>query len=48
MSINEEPEIEEQDLFEHHRLVMSKGQQLLRIDKFLGRIKNLFLINIAI
>jgi 23S rRNA pseudouridine1911/1915/1917 synthase len=41
MNINEEPEAEEQDLFEHHRLVMSKGQQLLRIDKFLmTRIEN--------
>lgn len=37
----EEPEGEEQDLYEHHRLVMSKGQQLLRIDKFLmTRIEN--------
>ncbi len=38
---NEEPEQEEQDLFEHHRLVLGKGQQLLRIDKFLmTRIEN--------
>jgi 23S rRNA pseudouridine1911/1915/1917 synthase len=41
MNINEEPDPEEQDLFEHHRLVMTKGQQLLRIDKFLmTRIEN--------
>lgn len=41
MSINEEPDFEEQDLYEHHRLVMTKGQQLLRIDKFLmTRIEN--------
>lgn len=37
----QEFENEEQDLFEHHRLVMTKGQQLLRIDKFLmTRIEN--------
>ena len=37
----EEAEFEEQDLYEHHRLVMTKGQQLLRIDKFLmTRIEN--------
>lgn len=41
MSISEETEYEEQDLYEHHRLVMTKGQQLLRIDKFLmTRIEN--------
>ncbi|HRG57308.1 MAG TPA: RluA family pseudouridine synthase [Bacteroidia bacterium] len=41
MSISEESDYEEQDLYEHHRLVMSKGQQLLRIDKFLmTRIEN--------
>lgn len=41
MSISEESDFEEQDLYEHHRLVMSKGQQLLRIDKFLmTRIEN--------
>src|SRR5574343_660495 len=28
-------EIEEQDLYEHHRIVVDKGQSLLRIDKFL-------------
>jgi 23S rRNA pseudouridine1911/1915/1917 synthase len=41
MSISEEQDFEEQDLYEHHRLVMTKGQQLLRIDKFLmTRIEN--------
>jgi len=37
------PEIleEENDLYEHHRLVVDKGQGLLRIDKFLmGRLEN--------
>ena len=41
MSMNEEIEFEEQDLYEHYRLVTTKGQQLLRIDKFLmTRIEN--------
>ncbi len=41
MSISEQPENEEQELYEHHRLVLGKGQQLLRIDKFLmTRIEN--------
>lgn len=32
---------EENDLYEHHRLVVDKGQGLLRIDKFLmGRLEN--------
>lgn len=30
-----EREEEEQDLFEHHKIVVDKGQSLLRIDKFL-------------
>ena len=35
------PEIEEQDLYEHLRIVVDKGQSLLRIDKFLmNRIEN--------
>src|ERR1700740_2559211 len=35
------PEQEEQDLYEHLRLVVDKGQSLLRIDKFLmHRIEN--------
>ncbi|MFN7294685.1 MAG: S4 domain-containing protein, partial [Bacteroidota bacterium] len=39
--MNEEIEFEEQDLYEHYRLVTTKGQQLLRIDKFLmTRIEN--------
>lgn len=34
-------ENEEQDLYEHHRIVVDKGQSLLRIDKFLmHRIEN--------
>src|SRR3569833_592064 len=38
---NELPEQEEQDLYEHLRLVVDKGQSLLRIDKFLmHRIEN--------
>jgi len=41
MNNSEETDTEEQDLYEHHRLVMTKGQQLLRIDKFLmTRIEN--------
>jgi 23S rRNA pseudouridine1911/1915/1917 synthase len=41
MNINEDIESEEQDLYEHYRLVTTKGQQLLRIDKFLmSRIEN--------
>jgi 23S rRNA pseudouridine1911/1915/1917 synthase len=35
MSPNEEiPDIEE-EFFEHHRFVSTKGQSLLRVDKFL-------------
>src|ERR1700752_400631 len=35
------PEQEEQDLYEHLRLVVDKGQSLLRIDKFLmHRVEN--------
>ncbi|HNP33326.1 MAG TPA: RluA family pseudouridine synthase [Flavobacterium sp.] len=29
------PELEEEELFEHHRFVADKGQSLLRVDKFL-------------
>lgn len=29
------PEIEDEELFEHHRFVADKGQSLLRVDKFL-------------
>ena len=32
---NDEQEIEEQDLYEHLRIVVDKGQNLLRLDKFL-------------
>ncbi|MGB4205629.1 MAG: RluA family pseudouridine synthase [Bacteroidales bacterium] len=36
-----EPLQEETDLYEHHRVVVDKGQSLLRIDKFLiGRLEN--------
>ena len=36
MLLNQEPEEqEEQELYEHHRIVVDKGQSLLRIDKFL-------------
>ncbi len=36
MNLSEEPiDGEEQDLFEHHRIIVDKGQSLLRIDKFL-------------
>ncbi len=39
--MQEEIEEQEQDLFEHFRLVVDKGQDLLRIDKFLmNRIEN--------
>ncbi|MGZ3777061.1 MAG: S4 domain-containing protein, partial [Mucilaginibacter sp.] len=35
------PDQEEQDLYEHLRLVVDKGQSLLRIDKFLmHRVEN--------
>ena len=41
MSFEEEIEEQEQDLYEHFRLVVDKGQDLLRIDKFLmNRIEN--------
>ena len=33
--------IDQEDLYEHHRIVVDKGQSLLRIDKFLhNRIEN--------
>ena len=32
---NDSPELEEEELFEHHRHVADKGQSLLRVDKFL-------------
>ena len=32
---NDTPELEEEELFEHHRHVADKGQSLLRVDKFL-------------
>jgi 23S rRNA pseudouridine1911/1915/1917 synthase len=35
MSEAEDPEEEEQELYEHYRVVADKGQELLRIDKFL-------------
>ncbi len=35
MSEAEDPEEEEQELFEHYRIQADKGQELLRIDKFL-------------
>jgi 23S rRNA pseudouridine1911/1915/1917 synthase len=41
--MNDIPELleEETDLYEHHRLIVDKGQGLLRIDKFLmGRLEN--------
>ena len=31
----ENPEQEDSELFEHHRIVASKGQEPLRVDKFL-------------
>jgi len=41
MSEAEDPEEEEQELFEHYRIRADKGQELLRIDKFLiDRIPN--------
>lgn len=33
--IDENQELEEQDLYEHLRIVVDKGQSLLRLDKFL-------------
>jgi 23S rRNA pseudouridine1911/1915/1917 synthase len=39
--MQEENEEQEDDLFEHHRITVDKGQSLLRIDKFLiARIQN--------
>lgn len=35
MTANLNPEPEDNDLFEHHRFVASKGQEPLRVDKFL-------------
>lgn len=32
---NTQEELEEQELYEHHRIVVDKGQSLLRLDKFL-------------
>ncbi|HEY1010126.1 MAG TPA: S4 domain-containing protein, partial [Daejeonella sp.] len=32
---NDVQELEEQDLYEHLRIVVDKGQSLLRLDKFL-------------
>ena len=29
------PELQEDELFEHHRFIASKGQEPLRVDKFL-------------
>lgn len=34
-NIDNSPELEEEELFEHHRFVADKGQSLLRVDKFL-------------
>ena len=34
--MNDTPDIEEQELFEHYRYVADKGQSLLRVDKFLN------------
>lgn len=35
------PEFDDNDLYEHYRLIVDKGQSLLRIDKFLmGRLEN--------
>ncbi len=35
MSIPENPEVNPEELFEHHRFVAAKGQEPLRVDKFL-------------
>jgi len=41
MNDNTESYDEENDLYEHHRLVVDKGQGLMRLDKFLtGRLEN--------
>ena len=34
-NIDNTPELEDEELFEHHRFVSDKGQSLLRVDKFL-------------
>lgn len=34
-NIDNSPELEDEELFEHHRFVSPKGQALLRVDKFL-------------
>lgn len=34
-NIDNSPELEEEEFFEHHRFVADKGQSLLRVDKFL-------------
>ena len=34
-ALNFQPEDSEQELYEHFRFVADKGQQLLRVDKFL-------------
>ena len=33
--LQEEENNEDQELYEHHRVVVEKGQSLLRIDKYL-------------
>ena len=39
--MSEEEINEQQELFEHHRFVVDKGQSLLRIDKYVGaRLEN--------
>lgn len=40
MTIDELPEDEQHELFEHHHLVVDKGQGLVRIDKFLAERTN--------
>lgn len=35
MATSENPELSQEELFEHHRFVASKGQEPLRVDKFL-------------
>ena len=36
LTMNDNLDIEEQELFEHYRYVADKGQSLLRVDKFLN------------
>lgn len=33
--MNQEPEEDEEELFEHHRIIVDKGQTMMRVDKFL-------------